>query len=195
MPENRNAHPDVERLIVERWSPRAFDGSEVPASDLHILFDAARWAPSAYNVQPWRFLYARRGDANWQRFLHLLLPGNRMWAENAGALIYVLSDRMMKMKEELVVSHSHSFDAGAAWAMLALQAIKMGYHTHPMVGIDMEQARIELQIPERYRLEAAIVVGRRGDPSALSETLQAREKASDRRPVEEFAFAGPFPQG
>lgn len=193
MPENRDAHPAVKRLIVERWSPRAFDGSKISEEELEILFEAARWAPSAFNVQPWRFLYARRDDGNWQRFLRLLLPLNQTWAQNASALVFVLSDRLTERGGETVVSHSHSFDTGAAWMLLALQARAMGFYTHAMQGVEFEQARNELGVPERFRIEVAVAVGRIGDASSLSENLRAREKASDRRPVGDFAFAGGFP--
>lgn len=194
MPENRNASPAVERLFVERWSPRAFDGSEIGDQELHILFDAARWAPSAYNVQPWRFLYARRADANWRHFLDLLLPMNRDWAQNASALLYILSDGLMEMKGKASPSHSHSFDAGAAWMLLALQARRMGFYTHAMQGLDFDRARAELRVPERFHIEAAVAVGRIADPETLPEALRARERASDRKPVADFAFAGIFPQ-
>src|SRR3954452_10072684 len=86
-------HP-VDPLFLARWSPRAFDGSELPEEDLLTLFEAARWAPSAFNSQPWRFLYARRGDENWPLFLSLLIPWNQSWAHSASALVYILSDTL-----------------------------------------------------------------------------------------------------
>lgn len=190
----RDARPEVERLIVNRWSPRAFDGSEMTADQRDILLDAARWAPSAFNGQPWRFLYAHRGSADWSRFLQLLIPFNQSWVANASLLLFVLSDRTMQRPDgETVVSHSHSFDAGAAWALLALQAEAMGFATHAMTGVEFEQAATELKVPERFRIEAAVAVGRRADPSILPDYLQAREAPSDRRPVAEIAFAGDFP--
>ena len=91
----REANPRVLPLIVERWSPRAFDGSEIPQADLDVIFEAAGWAPSAYNIQPWTFLYARRGDANWERFLDQLIPFNRNWAQNAGALVFVTLETLL----------------------------------------------------------------------------------------------------
>jgi predicted oxidoreductase (fatty acid repression mutant protein) len=110
-------------------------------------------------------------------------------------LIYILSDSMpMTGKDgQPQGSHSHSFDAGAAWACLALQATKMGYHAHGMSGIQQALARAELRVPERWRIEAAAVVGRIGDPAMLDEKLRAREAPSGRKSVEEFAFAGSFP--
>lgn len=190
MTERRAAHP-IDPLFLARWSPRAFDAREMPEEDLLTLFEAARWAPSAFNVQPWRFLYARRGDGDWERFLDLLIPWNRAWAHSASAIVYILSDSLVETKwggEQ--VSHSHSFDAGAAWACLALQATRMGYQAHGMSGIEFDRARDELGVPERYRIEAAAVIGRIGDPSTLPEKLQARETPSDRKPIEDFAFRG-----
>lgn len=159
------------------------------------LFEAARWAPSAFNSQPWRFLYARRGDGNWERFLSLLIPWNQGWAHSASALIYILSDTLPFTDKagQPTGSHSHSFDAGAAWACLALQATRLGYQAHGMSGVRFELAREALGVPERFRIEAAAVVGRLGDPSMLDEKLRARELPSGRRAVEEFAFAGGFP--
>src|SRR4051812_45795311 len=187
-------HP-IDPLFIERWSPRAFYGSEMPDADLMSLFEAARWAPSAFNSQPWLFLYAKRGDLNWQRFLSLLIPWNQGWAHSASVLIYILSDSTPSTDKEgrPQPSHSHSFDAGAAWACLALQATKMGYHAHGMSGIQLDKAREELRVPERYRIEAAAVAGRIGDPAMLDDKLRAREAPSGRRPVSDFAFRGDFP--
>ena len=193
----RSADHPVDPLFLERWTPRAFDGSQIPEEDLLTLFEAARWAPSAFNSQPWRFLYALRGGPDWERFLDLLVPFNRSWAQSASVLIYILSDSLPftdKGSGEPTGSHTHSYDAGAAWACLALQASLMGYQAHGMSGVDFERARIELSVPERYRIEAAAVVGRIGDPATLPEKLQAREFPSGRRPVAELAFRGGWPE-
>jgi nitroreductase len=194
MAERQPDHP-VAPLFLERWSPRAFDGSEMPEEDLLALFEAARWAPSAFNSQPWRFLYARRGDENWERFLGLLIPWNQSWAHSASALIYILSDRLPFTDKagEPGPSHTHSYDAGAAWACLALQASLAGYQAHGMSGVDFERAQAELGVPQRYRIEAAAAVGRIGDPAILPEKLRAREFPSGRKRVEEFAFRGGWP--
>lgn len=195
MTSTRTTANPVEQLFLQRWSPRAFDGSVIPDADLHTLFDAARWAPSAFNYQPWRLLYAKRESADWARFLDLLLPFNAGWAQHAGALVFILSDTLIVApgSSEAKPSHSHSFDAGAAWALLALQATRLGYQAHGMTGIDLQRARSELRVPERFRIEAAAAIGRRGDASALPEALQAREHPSDRHPLDQFAFAGAFP--
>lgn len=191
----RRPYRPIDPLFLIRWSPRAFDGSAIPDGDLETLFEAARWSPSAFNYQPWRFLYAHRDSADWTRFLDLLVPFNGAWASRAAVLLFLLSDKLVQSSPsgEPSPSHSHSFDTGAAWALLALQATRMGYHAHAMTGVDFERARTELDVPDRFQLEAAIAVGRMGDKSVLPEALQARELPSDRKPVQQFAFAGNFP--
>ena len=194
MPPRQPDHP-VFPLFLERWSPRAFDGSDLPDEDLLTIFEAARWAPSAFNSQPWRFLYAKRGDANWERFLSLLIPWNQKWARTASVLIFILSDTLPitdRKTGEATHSHTHSFDAGAAWACLALQATQMGYHAHGMSGIELERIREELRVPDRFRIEAAAVIGRIGDPAILDEKLRAREVPSGRKPLGDFVHAGNF---
>jgi nitroreductase len=191
--QRRSEHP-IEPLFLQRWSPRAFDGFPVEKADLATILEAARWAPSAFNVQPWRFIYAIRGDADWERLLGLLIPFNVSWVKNAGALIFVCSDtlRATKGDQPPQLSYSHSFDAGAAWAMIALQATSLGYHAHGMTGVNFDLSRIELDVPERFRLEAAVAIGRRGDKSLLPDGLQAREEISDRTPLSELVFHGRF---
>jgi nitroreductase len=196
MADRQPDHP-IDPLFLERWSPRAFDASEMPETDLLSLFEAARWAPSAFNSQPWRFLYARRGDSDWERFLGLLIPWNQSWAHSASALVYILSDTLPftdKRTGEPQPSTTHSFDAGAAWACLALQATRMGYFAHGMSGIQYELARSELRIPERFALNAACAIGRIGDPAQLDEKLRSREFPSGRKTAEEFAFKGGWPE-
>ena len=196
MSPRRPDHP-IDPLFLDRWSPRAFDGSDMPEEDLLTIFEAARWAPSAFNSQPWHFLYAKRGDSNWARFLSLLIPWNQGWAHSASVLVYIVSDSLPftdRKTGEPAPSTTHSFDAGAAWACLALQATRMGYFAHGMSGIQYELARAELGLPERFHLDAACVIGRIGDPAMLDEKLRAREAPSDRKPLAEFVHAGNFPQ-
>jgi nitroreductase len=188
----RTADPRVVPLFVERWSPRAFDGAPLPAPDLAIILEAATLAPSAFNYQPWRFLYAVHGDANWDLFVSLLMPFNAAWAKAAGALVIVVSDSLLRLGGDPRPNHSHSFDAGAAWALLALQATALGYYAHGMSGIEHDRIRTELGIPNDFRIEAAIAIGRKGDPETLPEPLRAREAPSGRHPVAQVAAAGRF---
>ncbi|MFT4056810.1 MAG: nitroreductase family protein [Novosphingobium sp.] len=188
----RIANPKIEKLIVDRWSPRAFDGSEMPQEDLDAILEAGGWAPSAYNVQPWTFLYAKKGDANWDLFLSGLIDFNAGWAKEASAIVYVVSDKFMRSEKGNSENHSHSFDAGAAWVLAAIQAQALGYHTHGMTGLKFGEAEAALGIPEDHRLEAAFAIGKQGDKSVLPDFLQSREVASDRKPLAEIAKAGKF---
>ncbi len=189
----RQAHHPVDPIFTRRWSPRAFDRSVIPDADLDTIFEAARWAPSAFNTQPWRLLYAKRESADWDRFLSLLIPWNQGWAHNASVLIYLCSDTLMESKGKTSASHTHSFDTGAAWASMALQATMLGYHAHGMAGVEWDRVREELKVPERFRVDAACVIGRVGSLDVLDEKLQAREVPSDRKAIADFAFAGDFP--
>lgn len=189
----RKAAERIETLIADRWSPRAFDGSAMPLEDLEVILEAAGWAPSAYNIQPWTFLYALRGDANWDLFLSQLIDFNKGWAQCASALVFVVSDTQMRSEEKGNSDlYSHSFDAGAAWAMAALQAQAMGYHTHGMTGLKFGEAEAALGIPADHRLEAAFVVGKIGDKATLPDYLQERETPVDRKPLAQIARAGKF---
>ena len=191
MTTNRQTDTHLDSLFLHRWSPRAFDASVMPAEDLRAILDAGRWAPSSYNYQPWRFLYALRDDAaNWSRYTDLLIPFNAMWAKEASALLFIVSETTMGSPDK--PSHSHSFDAGAAWAAIALQSHLLGYHAHGMVGIDMEKTRTELRVPDGFRIEAAVAIGRMGDPAALPEKLREREAPSERKSLDEIAFQGNF---
>lgn len=190
----RISDPRVHSLFVDRWSPRSFDGSAMPDGDLETILNAARLAPSAFNYQPWTFLFARRGDANWDRFLSLLIPFNASWAKDASVLVFIVSDTQMRKADGTGSPlHSHSFDAGAAWAQMALQATALGYHAHGMTGIEFGKAEEALGVPEGYRLEAAAVIGRRAEAERLPEGLREREGPSDRKPLAEIAHAGVFP--
>lgn len=184
----------IEPLFLKRWSPRAFVPQAMPQEDLFAMFEAARWAPSAYNLQPWRFLYSHRDDQHWSAFLGLLDPFNRSWAHNASALVFVLSARTYTDHAGATQSApTHSFDAGAAATMLALQATALGYHAHTVAGLDYEAARRLLAVPEDIAVEVALAVGRRAQAETLPSALQAREKPSTRLPLTERFFAGPLP--
>jgi nitroreductase len=191
---SRTADHEIDEVFLERWSPRAFTEEEIPEADLFSMFEAARWAPSSYNSQPWVFIYARRSSPHFDKLLGLLIEFNQSWAKRAGALVIMASNSVMLPPgaDKAVPSHSHSFDAGAAWGSFALQGTKLGWHAHGMVGFDIPRAFAELGFPEGYRVEAAAAVGRLGDKSILPEGLQKREAPSPRKPVTDFAFEGSF---
>jgi nitroreductase len=187
----RVAHHPILPLILERWSSRAYDFSApVRREELAVLFEAARWAPSSFNIQPWRFVFALRGNAGWEPMLDLLIPFNQSWAAAAGALICICSevDVPTKTPGERQPSYSHSFDAGAAWAMLAIQASSVGLGTHAMTGFDVERAKRVLQLPHNVRPETIVAVGRAGVRDNLPEALRERDVPSSRQQIETFVF-------
>ena len=172
----RSAEHPIDIQFLDRWSPRAFTEETIPESTLLTFFEAARWAPSSYNSQPWRFAYARRGTEHWTRFLEYLNDFNRSWAQRAAAIVIVLSKDNFTPPGATaeVPAVTHSFDTGSAWAYFALQASLAGWHTHGMAGIERDKIRQGLAVPDGYSIEAAVAVGRLGDKSLLPEQLQAR---------------------
>lgn len=186
-------HP-IEKIFLDRWSPRAFTGEAIPEPVLMSIFEAARWAPSSYNAQPWRFLYATREHPAWEKFLGLLSEMNQSWAKNSAVIIFVVSETtfLVPGKDTRMASHTHSFDAGAATGALALQASQLGWHAHGMIGIDLDGVSAQLNVPAGYRVECGVVIGKRGDKTLLPPVLAAREIHTPRKPVTEIAFAGGF---
>lgn len=184
-------HP-VDPIFTNRWSPRSFTGEEVPLDVLYSALEAARWAPSASNAQPWRFLVSRNGDADWATFTALLNGRNARWAGRASALVLIVSEREVERGGQRGPNTSHSFDAGAAWVNFAHQALLLGWHTHGIGGYDRELAREALKIPEDFALEALIALGRRASLDTLDEDFHAQESPSARRPLAESVFAGAF---
>lgn len=187
-------HP-IDKLFLDRWSPRAFDGQPASRDDLMTMLEAARWAPSSSNLQPWHFLYSIKGGPDWELFLGFLNEGNRSWCQSAGALLVLLSKTTRPSKEGEVPSYTHSHDAGCAWGYLALQAVMLGYHAHGMAGIDRERASRDLGVPANYRVEQMIAVGRRSDPASLPEAVRAREQPNSRRPLAASVSEGRFREG
>ncbi|WP_342723809.1 nitroreductase family protein [Bradyrhizobium sp. B097] len=188
-------HP-ADPIFINRWSPRGFTDNEIPEGVLNTCFEAARWAPSTFNSQPWRFLYALRGQPELEAFLAPLVDFNRGWAQHAAALIYLLSSKEFTPhgKTERQFSRTHSFDSGSAWANFANQATAAGWAAHGMTGFDAEKARTELRVPEGFSVEIAIAVGRKGDGAHLPLGLLKREQPSGRLPVGEFVGRGFFPE-
>ena len=183
-------HP-VNELIVNRWSPRSMSGHTVPHADLMSLFEAARWAPSAFNGQPWRFLYAHRDSVHWPLLFDLLGEFNQGWCKNAGALVLMLSKTTFDHNGEL--ARLYAFDAGAAWENLALEAAHRGLVAHAMQGFDHVKAKPALNIPEEFDPMIMIAIGHKAPTENLPDTLRERELPTPRKTVNELAFAGPFP--
>jgi len=185
----RPDHP-IDPFFADRWSPRSFLPEPISDAALLTIFEAARWAPSSSNNQPWRFLYARRDTAQWPLFFDLLVEQNKAWAKNASVLIVVISNTQFDHNGK--PSQTHSFDAGAAWQALGLQAWLKGYVTHGMQGFDYDAARTALGIPKEFEVEAMIVLGKEGPKEALPPEIQEREKPNQRRPLNETIVEGKF---
>ncbi|MGD0584746.1 MAG: nitroreductase family protein [Oryzomonas sp.] len=188
--DKRQADYIIDAIFLNRWSPRAMSGEEIPAEDLMVLFEAARWAPSSYNNQPWRILYARRNSEHWPLFFDLLVDTNKAWCVNAAALLVMVSKTTFDHSGK--PSRTHSYDTGAAWENLALQGNLRGYVVHGMQGFDYDRARTALNIPEDYQVEAMAAIGWPGRVEDLPEALQERETPNDRRKLAQTVCEGPF---
>ncbi|ELZ17940.1 MULTISPECIES: nitroreductase family protein [Haloterrigena] len=188
--EHRDPDHDIDPLFVNRWSPRAMTGDPLDEEEYLPLFEAARWAPSAFNNQHWRFLVADREDEEWDAFLDLLSENNRAWASDAAVLAVIVSKTTFDHNGE--PAPVHSFDTGAAWENLALEGARRGLAVHGMAGFDYERAAEELDVPEEYAVEAMVAIGERAPPETLPEELQDREQPSDRKPLEEIVHRGGF---
>lgn len=177
----------VDRIFIERWSPRAMSGQPIDNSQLWSLFEAARWAPSSFNEQPWRFLYAHRNTPEWNIFFDLLVPFNQAWCKNAAVLMVIVSDTRSSQGNK---NDCASFDTGAAWQNFALQGSMMGLVVHGMSGFDYEKARKMLNIPDYCTIEAMCAIGIPGDVNELPEYMQKMEKPSGRRSIKEMSCEG-----
>jgi nitroreductase len=192
-PAGRSPDHEIEPFFVSRWSRRAFGPDAIADSDLLRAFEAARWAPSGGNVQPWRFLYAKRDGTAFRDFLSVLNERNQIWAAGAAVLIAILSRKVRDTEDGGTRPHRpHSFDAGAAWSNLAHQAHLLGWGTRAIGGFDAKAARKVLQVPEEFEIEAFIALGRPAEKSALPDDFQGLENPSGRKPVSEFVREGIF---
>jgi len=183
----------IHELIQHRWSPRAFDASRpVPRAELLRLFEAARWAPSSRNEQPWRFLLLER-DAMpeaWRALLESLTTSNQSWA--AAAPVLVLSAVRTSFEDTGTANHMAWYDAGQAVAFLTIQATSQGLAIRQMEGFDRARARAAFSIPAEFEPAVAIAIGYAGDPEALSHEKHktAETQPRKRRPVGDFVYEG-----
>lgn len=188
--KHRTPDHQIEPIFLRRWSPRAMSGEALGDDELLALFEAARWAPSTYNEQEWRFLYAHRDSAHWPAFFHLLVEANQKWCASAAVLVVVLSHKVFERNGK--PNPVHTFDAGAAFENLALQGAAMRLVVHGMAGFDRHRAAHDLQVPDDFAVEAMIAIGRPGSVDVLTPELQQREVPSGRKPVRELICEGPF---
>src|SRR5438552_3784878 len=180
----------VHELIRERWSPRAFASKSVAQNVLRSLFEAARWAPSSFNEQPWAYLVATKEDkVNFEKILETLVEFNAGWAKNASALAIAVTK--VAFTENHAPNRNAQYDTGAATALLSVEATARGLAVHQMAGFDPDKARHVFGIPTGWEAIAAIAIGYPGDPASLPQPLQDREMAPrTRKPINEFVMAG-----
>lgn len=187
---HRNPSAEIDSMFIDRWSPRAFKPLPLGQDQINSLFEAARWAPSCFNDQPWLFVYASE-EKDRERFLTALAEGNQVWAKNASLIIFLLFRKNFSHNDQ---ENRHApFDAGAAWMSLALQARKLGLYAHAMAGFSRQKAYELIQAPEsQYDIIAAIAVGCRTQPEILPDTIAAKEIPSDRKKIEEVMREGKY---
>jgi len=165
-------------------------GEPISDDDLMTLFEAARRAPSSYNEQPWRFVYAKRDTAQWNPLFSLLSEWNQGWVVNASAIVLIVSKKTFAKNGS--PNGTHSFDTGSAWMSLALQGASMGLVTHGMSGFDAPRAVTELGVPEDFFIDAMCAIGHLAEKEVLADALQEMEVPSLRRPLDEFVMHGTF---
>jgi nitroreductase len=180
----------IHNLISQRWSPRAFDVKPVPADALRSLFEAARWAPSSSNEQPWAYLVATQDDAeNFSKMTSVLVEFNANWAKKAPVLALAVSE--LAFAKNATPNRNAQYDTGAATALLSVEATSRGLFVHQMAGFDPEKARQVFGIPAGWDAIAAIAIGYLGDPATLPQPYQDREAAPrTRKPLREFVMTG-----
>jgi nitroreductase len=186
----RTSEYSINPLILSRWSPRSMTGEELGDDDIMSLFEAARWAPSSFNNQPWRFIYAKRNTEHWDRLFNLLVDVNKTWAKNAALLAVVISRKNFEFNEK--PARTHQFDTGSAWENLALEASSRGIVAHGMQGFDYEKAKTELGISADFEVMAMIAIGKRGPKENLPTELQDKEKPNDRKALKDIIMEGTF---
>lgn len=193
MTQPRKPDADVDPRFLDRWSPRALRPDPLTPAQLASLLEAMRWAPSCFNEQPWRVVYAESSAAeDHARLCGLLVPANQSWAGRAPLLLVLFARRNFTHNDR--PNRTAAFDVGAAWMSLALEARALGLYAHAMAGFDTARAYTELGVdPEQYEATAAVAIGAIGDPAELPENYRAREVPSGRNPVAQFAFPGRFP--
>lgn len=184
----------IEAVIQNRWSPLAFSDRPVEPEKLRSVLEAARWAASSYNEQPWNFIVATKDNpAEFDRLLSCLAEGNQEWAQSAPVLMIAVAKLNF---EKNGTQNRHAFhDVGAAEANLAIQATALGLYVHQMAGFDVEKARELYGIPQGYEPVDAVALGYLGDPQSLPDKLQQRLSAPrSRKPLESFVFTGRWQQ-
>jgi len=188
----KGASPDypIREILTERWSPYAFENRPVSEADLRSLFEAARWAPSSYNEQPWRYIIATKDNpVQFQQLLSCLVDSNQVWAKAAPVL--ALGVVSLKFARNAKDNRAAVHDLGLAAGNLVVEATARGLFVHQMIGILPDKASEIYGIPEVFEAWTAMAIGYRGDPTTLPEGLKERDLAPrQRKPLHEFVFSG-----
>lgn len=184
----RSAQATTNDQFRLRWSPRSMNGQALTLAQVQSLCEAGRWAPSCFNSQPWRFIYALPDTPQWQPLLDLLMDVNKLWAAKAGALVALVARTHFEAND--APAATHSFDTGSAWMSMALQAQHMGLTAHAMWGFHHDQAADALKLPEYVSTQALIAFGHPAPAEALPDPLREREVPSPRKALSELMFNG-----
>lgn len=179
----RKSEHAIDPFFINRWSPRAFSTESIDDADLAAIIEAAHWAPSCFNEQPWFFHIAKSTEAK-QLFTNFLTESNQVWAKNAPILIALISEKLFSKNSK--ENRWHSFDCGTAWGFLSMEANRRGYITHAMGGFNQHLASQTLNLSQDQRVETIIALGRHGDPALLPKSLQEREIPSLRKSLSEI---------
>lgn len=189
----RQPETSVHSLFLERWSPRSFTGEVIPSADLMAIFEAAKWAPSSYNNQPWRLIYATKDNQTaWDKLFNLLGEFNQSWCKTASVIMLIVSKTKFEFNGK--PARTHSFDAGAAWGYLALEAWQRGWAAHGMEGFDYDAAKQAFNLGDDYTVEAMAVIGKPASKEKLPPDLQDKEQPSERKPLAQIMAEGELPR-
>jgi nitroreductase len=180
----------IENFFLSRFSARALSEERLTEEELMSLFEAARWAPSSYNNQPWRYLYARRGDPAWDTMYKALIDWNKTWCATADTLIVVISRNNFEHNNKPSVTAR--FDTGASWMSLAIEAHARHLIAHGMQGFNYDEIRQAFHIPDTFTVEAMVAIGKPGDPNTLPPEMREKEVLSQRKPLEQIASRDVF---
>lgn len=179
--------PEIIPAIRNRWSPRAFSDKPVDKQDLLRLFEAARWAPSSFNEQPWRFIVGIRGDETYEKIRSTFVDWNLGWTDRVNVLVLIASKTYFELDGR---ENKHNmWDAGSAAGNIAIQATELGLYCHQMAGLDTGKADKIFEMPEGFKIRTAMAIGHLGDLEDLKEDYKEGETAErTRKPLEELVF-------
>jgi|HubBroStandDraft_6_1064221.scaffolds.fasta_scaffold16823_6 nitroreductase len=188
--KHASAPDNLMAVIRHRWSPRSFADHDVSAVDLKTVFEAASWAASSYNEQPWRFFVGRRNSETYEKIFSTLMELNQQWARTAPVLIMGVTKT--KFSHNGAPNRVALYDLGAAAATLCYEATELGLHTHQMAGFSVDAARKVFNVPEDYIFGAVIALGYQGEPGALTNQHMLAQETSprQRKPLNEIVLSG-----